>query len=118
MGTVLVTGCDSGIGREFATQYADAGYAVVATYRDLANRLDDARMRHRALDVTDKSARVHQFHRNTLIALKEIRFKGWTEIFMHPTPRGIPILETATLVTAEINRARAHLDSLLAGKAH
>ncbi|BBK44449.1 short-chain dehydrogenase [Allostella vacuolata] len=53
MGTVLVTGCDSGIGREFATQYADAGYAVVATYRDLANRLDDARMRHRALDVTD-----------------------------------------------------------------
>ncbi len=54
MGTVLVTGCDSGIGREFAVQYADAGYAVIATYRDLANRLpDDARMRHRALDVTD-----------------------------------------------------------------
>ena len=54
MKTVLVTGCDSGIGREFAVQYADAGYAVVATYRDLANRLPDhERMRHRALDVTD-----------------------------------------------------------------
>jgi glutamate synthase domain-containing protein 2 len=29
-------------------------------------------VRMRALDVTDKSARVHQFHRNTLIALKEM----------------------------------------------
>ncbi len=28
--------------------------------------------RMRALDVTDKSSRVHQFHRNTLIALKEM----------------------------------------------
>jgi len=47
-----------------------------------------------------------------LAALKAIRFDGWTEIFMHPTPRGIPILETAALVTAEINRARNHLESL------
>jgi len=29
-------------------------------------------LRMRALDVTDKSARVHQFHRNTLVALKEM----------------------------------------------
>ena len=29
-------------------------------------------VRMRALDVTDKSSRVHQFHRNTLIALKEM----------------------------------------------
>jgi sugar phosphate isomerase/epimerase len=48
-----------------------------------------------------------------LAALAEIRFAGPTEIFMHPTPRGIPILETAERVTAEINRARAHLDGLL-----
>ncbi|MCC7271924.1 MAG: SDR family NAD(P)-dependent oxidoreductase [Alphaproteobacteria bacterium] len=54
MGTVLVTGCDSGIGRAFAEQYAAAGYAVVATYRDLAGRLPDRPgMRHLALDVTD-----------------------------------------------------------------
>jgi hypothetical protein len=29
-------------------------------------------LRARALDVGDKSSRVHQFHRNTLIALKEM----------------------------------------------
>jgi sugar phosphate isomerase/epimerase len=49
-----------------------------------------------------------------LAALAEIRFAGPTEIFMHPTPRGIPILPTAAEVTAEINHARAHLDGLLA----
>ena len=48
-----------------------------------------------------------------LQALKQINFTGPTEIFMHPTPRGIPILPTAAEVTAEINRARAHLDNLV-----
>ena len=50
-----------------------------------------------------------------LRALRDIRFDGLTEIFMHPTPRGRPILETATLVTEEINRARRHLESVLSG---
>ena len=45
-------------------------------------------------------------------ALEEINFKGLTEIFMHPVPRGIPILETTDQVTAEINRARSYLDGL------
>lgn len=45
-------------------------------------------------------------------ALHAIRFNGWTEIFMHPTPRGIPILDTASQVTAEVNLARRHLESL------
>lgn len=44
-------------------------------------------------------------------ALAEIEYSGWTEIFMHPVPRGIPILETAGQVTAEINRARKYLQS-------
>lgn len=48
-----------------------------------------------------------------LATLKEIRYQGWTEIFMHPFPRGIPILETTDEVTSEINRARSHLESLL-----
>lgn len=53
MTTVLITGCDSGIGREFATQCADAGRQVIATYRDVANRLPDhAAIRHFPLDVT------------------------------------------------------------------
>jgi NAD(P)-dependent dehydrogenase (short-subunit alcohol dehydrogenase family) len=53
MPSALITGCDSGLGREFALQYAQAGYTVYATYRDLANRLPDGAMRHFALDVTD-----------------------------------------------------------------
>lgn len=48
-----------------------------------------------------------------LSALKEINFTGPTEIFMHPTPRGIPILPTAAETTAEIVRARQSLDTLL-----
>ena len=53
MPTVLITGCDAGLGREFALQYAANGCSVLATYRDLANRLTDASMGHFALDVTD-----------------------------------------------------------------
>lgn len=49
-----------------------------------------------------------------LAALQSIAFQGPTEIFMHPTPRGIPILETAAQVTAEINRAREHLSGVCA----
>lgn len=48
-----------------------------------------------------------------LRALKEIGYSGWTSIFMHPVPRGIPILETAAEVTAEINRARDYLEDCL-----
>jgi sugar phosphate isomerase/epimerase len=45
--------------------------------------------------------------------LKENNFQGWTEIFMHPFPRGIPILETISEVTNEVNLARAHIENLL-----
>lgn len=47
----------------------------------------------------------------TIKALKDINYTGWTSIFMHPTPRGIPILPTAREVTAEINRARYYLEA-------
>lgn len=46
-----------------------------------------------------------------LSALKRIGYKGWTEIFMHPVPRGIPIRPTAAEVTGEINRAREYLET-------
>ena len=49
-----------------------------------------------------------------LTALKKTGFNGWTEIFMHPVPRGIPIRETESLVTAEINQARQYLEGLIA----
>jgi len=45
-------------------------------------------------------------------ALVDIQYSGWTEIFMHPVPRGIPILETAPEVTAEINKSRTYLAEL------
>jgi sugar phosphate isomerase/epimerase len=48
-----------------------------------------------------------------LRALKKIDYRWYTEIFMHPYPRGIPILPTAVDTTAEINRARAYLDGLV-----
>ncbi|MFP6666342.1 MAG: sugar phosphate isomerase/epimerase [Pirellulales bacterium] len=48
-----------------------------------------------------------------LSALQDIHYRGWTEIFMHPVPRGIPILQTATAVSAEINRSRAYLAGCL-----
>ena len=48
-----------------------------------------------------------------LAALQNIEYSGWTEIFMHPVPRGIPILENASAVTAEINRSRQYLTKLL-----
>ncbi|MDA3925918.1 MAG: sugar phosphate isomerase/epimerase [Kiritimatiellae bacterium] len=48
-----------------------------------------------------------------LAALRKINYNGWTEIFMHPTPRGVPILDTAGAVTAEINRARDYLEKKL-----
>lgn len=46
-------------------------------------------------------------------ALRDIQYQGWTEIFMHPVPRGIPILETTSQVTAEINRSRKYLSECL-----
>lgn len=44
-----------------------------------------------------------------LDALQEINYTGWTEIFMHPVPRGIPILDSTEAVTDEINRSRQYL---------
>ena len=54
MPTVLITGCDRGIGREFARQYDDAGFQVIATCHDPANAFTDRpRIRNQPLDVTD-----------------------------------------------------------------
>jgi sugar phosphate isomerase/epimerase len=47
-----------------------------------------------------------------LAALKKIGYRGWTEIFMHPVPRGIPILEPTSKATDEIRRARKYLEKL------
>ena len=46
-------------------------------------------------------------------ALKKINFSGLAEIFMHPTPRGIPMLPTAGEITREVNKSRAYIDTCL-----
>ena len=46
-------------------------------------------------------------------SLKSINYSGYTAIFMHPVPRGIPILPTAAKTTAEINRARSYLEKCI-----
>lgn len=45
--------------------------------------------------------------------LREIDYSGWVEIFMHPTPRGIPILPTVEEITAAINRSRWYVEACL-----
>ena len=47
-------------------------------------------------------------------ALRDIKFTGVAEIFMHPTPRGVPMLETAPAITDTINESRNYLDQCLA----
>jgi len=49
-----------------------------------------------------------------LEALADISYEGLTTIFMHPVPRGIPILPTAAETTAAINRSREYIDWKLA----
>jgi sugar phosphate isomerase/epimerase len=48
-----------------------------------------------------------------LKALKDTHYSGRTSVFMHPVPRGIPILPTASEVTRALNRSREYLDEVL-----
>ena len=52
--------------------------------------------------------------RPILEALKEIQYANLVEIFMHPVPRGMPILEDALGTTSTIQDARDYLDVLVA----
>lgn len=47
-------------------------------------------------------------------ALKDIDYQGWTSIFMHPYPRGIPILPTIDASTAALNRSKVYLEHCVA----
>ena len=46
--------------------------------------------------------------------LAEMQFAGPVEIFMHPVPRGVPILNSIAEITAAIRAAWVYLDELLA----
>jgi NAD(P)-dependent dehydrogenase (short-subunit alcohol dehydrogenase family) len=60
MATILITGCDSGLGLEFARQYAAEDHRVIATCLDPAKAKDTAAIRGKieiaGLDVTDHAA--------------------------------------------------------------
>jgi len=51
-----------------------------------------------------------------LAALRKINYRGWTSVFMHPTPRGIPIMPTAGEVTAAVNQTRKYLEACAAAR--
>ena len=51
--------------------------------------------------------------RPLIMALRAIQFTGFTEIFMHPYPRGLPIRPAIPEITAEINFSRRYLENLL-----
>ena len=53
-------------------------------------------------------------YRLVVKALRDIGYTGFVEIFMHPTPRGIPILPTAAEITAAIHKSRAYVEKCLA----
>ncbi len=52
-------------------------------------------------------------YRPIVKALRDINYGGYVEIFMHPTPRGIPILPTVPEITAAINKSRAYVEKCL-----
>lgn len=56
MPTVLITGANRGIGLEFARQYAEDGWNVVATARQSSDELDLLNVRVEALDLSDADA--------------------------------------------------------------
>jgi sugar phosphate isomerase/epimerase len=49
-----------------------------------------------------------------LKSLKEIGFNGLSEIFMHPVPRGIPVMPTADEINELIKSSRGYLSKCLA----
>jgi sugar phosphate isomerase/epimerase len=49
-----------------------------------------------------------------LQALKDIHFQGWTEVFMHHTPRGQPLYPTAPPMTEDVIAAQRYLTARLA----
>jgi sugar phosphate isomerase/epimerase len=53
-------------------------------------------------------------YRLIVSALRDINYSGLVEIFMHPIPRGIPILPTIPEITAAINKSRDYIEECLA----
>lgn len=48
-----------------------------------------------------------------IAALKEVKYCGLSEIFMHPVPRGAPVLGSPAEISGVINKSREYLTKLL-----
>ena len=48
-----------------------------------------------------------------IAALKEVKYCGLSEIFMHPVPRGVPVLGSPAEISGVINKSREYLTKLL-----
>ena len=53
-------------------------------------------------------------YRLIVSALRDIQYTGLVEIFMHPVPRGVPILPTIPEITAAINKSRSYVEACIA----
>jgi sugar phosphate isomerase/epimerase len=53
-------------------------------------------------------------YRPIVKALREIRYRGLVEIFMHPTPRGVPILPSVAEISAAVNKSRLYIEDCIA----
>src|SRR4051812_38437753 len=56
MPTLLITGANRGLGLEFARQYSQAGWDVIATARQSSDELDALGVRVAPLDLSDAEA--------------------------------------------------------------
>jgi len=52
-------------------------------------------------------------YRPIVSALRNINYTGLVEIFMHPVPRGVPILPNASEITAAVNKSRRYIDKCI-----
>ena len=53
-------------------------------------------------------------YRPIVKALREIRYRGLVEIFMHPTPRGVPILPSVAEISGAVNKSRLYIEDCIA----
>lgn len=98
--------------RELARMIEDLGPKLVHFYA-WEHGLGCMKKMPKAEELQQMPGRGKLDFRPILAALQKIAYPGWTEIFMHSTPRGIPILDTTAEVTAEIVRARKYLEGCL-----
>jgi sugar phosphate isomerase/epimerase len=91
---------------------ADAGPRLLVFYAWQHGR-GSAKAQPKADELLQLPGRGPLDFRPVVAALRRINYSGWTVPFMHPFPRGLAIMPTVAESTAELLRARAHLEGFL-----